>query len=151
VVSPKGYYMTDPEADEPEEGAGSIIPIIINPEYEGLTNEQLLNTSNWVHHTPYILPQGRATWEAPKLIKEKELEEKEDEEDEQEEENQPEPEVGPPPLNPVASDEGNINSHRTWLYSGLVHSVMLSVFTHKVFPRYVAVQSMAGCICSYLQ
>jgi radial spoke head protein 4A len=99
VVSPKGYYMTDPEADEPEEGAGNM-PIIINPEYEGLSNEQLLNVANWVHHTPYILPQGRVTFEAPKLIKEKE------EEEEEEEEPEVEPEQGPAPLTPIASDEG---------------------------------------------
>jgi radial spoke head protein 4A len=109
VISPKGYYMTDPEAEEPEEGAGNM-PIIINPEYEGLSNDQLLNVANWVHHTPYILPQGRVTWEAPKVIKEKTEEEKEeDEEEEAEEETAPEPEAGPAPLNTIASDEGKSN------------------------------------------
>jgi radial spoke head protein 4A len=100
--------MTDPEAEEPEEGAGNM-PIIINPEYEGLSNDQLLNVANWVHHTPYILPQGRVTWEAPKVIKEKTEEEKEEEEEEEaEEEAAPEPEAGPAPLNTIASDEGTL-------------------------------------------
>ncbi|KAJ3195504.1 Radial spoke head protein 4 A [Irineochytrium annulatum] len=63
VASPSGYYMFDPEEADGEEAESSTI--IINPEYEGLPNDALLNPTNWVHHVPYILPQGRVTWENP--------------------------------------------------------------------------------------
>jgi radial spoke head protein 4A len=70
-----------------------------------------LNTANWVHHTPFILPQGKISWEAPKLVKEEkegEEEEKEEEEEEPEEETPAEPETGPAPLTSISSDEGMI-------------------------------------------
>ncbi|KAJ3270098.1 Radial spoke head protein 4 A [Terramyces sp. JEL0728] len=107
VVSPKGYYMIDPEAEELEENNGNP-PIIINPEYEGLTNEQLTMSANWVHHVPYILPQGRCNWEAPKVLKEEvEGEEKEEEEEEEQDDeaNAAEPESGPSLLGVLTSDD----------------------------------------------
>ncbi|KAJ3260820.1 Radial spoke head protein 4 A [Boothiomyces macroporosus] len=107
VVSPKGYYIIDPEAEDVEENNGNP-PIIINPEYEGLTNEQLTSPGNWVHHVPYILPQGRCVWEAPKAIKEEvEGEEKEEEEEEEQEDdaNSAEPESGPSLLGVLTSDD----------------------------------------------
>ncbi|KAJ3019554.1 Radial spoke head protein 4 A, partial [Thoreauomyces humboldtii] len=66
VVSPAGYYAFDQEedADDDEEG-GANQRIIINPEYETLPNDQLVDPANWVHHVPYVLPQGRVTWENP--------------------------------------------------------------------------------------
>ncbi|KAJ3101101.1 Radial spoke head protein 4 A [Phlyctochytrium bullatum] len=67
VASPAGYYMFDPEEGENEDGEHSAT-IIINPEYEGLPNDALLSPSNWVHHVPYVLPQGRTTWENPPTI-----------------------------------------------------------------------------------
>jgi radial spoke head protein 4A len=108
VISPKGYYIVDPDAEEPDESSGSA-PIIINPEYEGNSNEQLLSISNWIHHIPYILPQGRVLFEAPKLLKEEaeKNEDEADEEDEGEEENTVEAETGPAVLNPVNNDDGN--------------------------------------------
>jgi radial spoke head protein 4/6 len=90
--------------------------IIINPEYEGLSNEALLTSSNWVHHVPYILPQGRTTWVNPSS-KEEGGEEGGEEENEDEENEDgdgdskdaseaAEPETGPAILSPLASDEG---------------------------------------------
>jgi radial spoke head protein 4A len=59
VVSPLGYYTFDPDGEDggADGEAGGNAAIIINTEYEGLTNENLLVSSNWVHHTPYVLPQ----------------------------------------------------------------------------------------------
>ncbi|KAJ3060048.1 Radial spoke head protein 4 A [Podochytrium sp. JEL0797] len=114
VASPAGYYTFDPE-DEGNEEEGHLPTIIINPEFEGLQNDALLLTSNWVHHVPYILPQGRVTWENPyaSLAKPDDEESPDDDEDgekeEGDEEEDPaataEPESGPPLLTPLASDE----------------------------------------------
>ncbi|KAJ3302502.1 Radial spoke head protein 4 A [Kappamyces sp. JEL0829] len=110
VVSPKGYYMVDPDAEESEEGN----------EYEGMANDQLANITNWVHHIPYILPQGKVVWEAPKQIKE-EKEEKEEDEEEPEEEAPVDPETGPLPLTAISSDEehGNVQAWSSRLCSKL--------------------------------
>lgn len=72
----------------------------------------MTSIGNWVHHVPYVLPQGRVTWEAPKVVKEEAEgdEEKEEEEEEAEDEgNSAEPETGPSPLTPITSDEGFFN------------------------------------------
>lgn len=65
------------------------------------------NLANWVHHIPYILPQGRVTWENPTAKTETEGEEEPEEEDADETEAQEvEPETGPSPLSPITADEG---------------------------------------------
>ncbi|KAI8925429.1 radial spokehead-like protein [Entophlyctis helioformis] len=109
VLSPNGYYMIDSEEAEAEEGAGGP-SIIINPEFEGLANDQLLNLANWVHHVPYILPQGRVTWENP--VARAENAEGGDDEDREEEEaseenaaDNIEPESGPAPLSVITADD----------------------------------------------
>jgi radial spoke head protein 4A len=83
-----------------------------------------------VHHVPYILPQGRVSYEAPKELKdaENDEEEKEDEE-EADEENGPEPETGPAVLNPVNSDEGILILPRTWFGSCMVVQSLLTFIT----------------------
>lgn len=113
VVSPLGYYTFDPEEDAGDGDASGNAAIIINTEYEGLTNENLLASSNWVHHIPYVLPQGRVTWENPHASP-KNDEEEEDEEDEEKGSNAGDsdsgadngPESGPALLSPVGVDEG---------------------------------------------
>lgn len=67
----------------------------LNADYENAENESFLNPEQWVHHTPFILPQGRAEW-VDTTVK------KEDEEDVPE----VEPETGPEFLRTVGSDEG---------------------------------------------
>ncbi|KAJ3088786.1 Radial spoke head protein 4 A [Quaeritorhiza haematococci] len=119
VVSPNGYYTFDPEEAENDENEQNST-IIINPEYEGAANEALLNLSNWVHHVPYILPQGRVTWENPYAALRANKEGGEDGEDEDDdaasnEDSQDsaegnedlEPEQGPPILSPLTADEDN--------------------------------------------
>jgi radial spoke head protein 4A len=107
VISPSNYYIPDPEEAE-SDSAGTNPPIIINAEYEGLSNEQLLLTSNWVHHVPYILPQGRVNWENPFVSKRdnEDEEAEEDEEKEEEEEARIEPETGPAILSAINVDDG---------------------------------------------
>ncbi|KND01845.1 uncharacterized protein SPPG_03635 [Spizellomyces punctatus DAOM BR117] len=113
VVSPSGYYTFDQEDENEDEENPQPQNIIINPEFESLSPEQLIDPANWVHHVPYILPQGRVTWENPLGQKgEEEANEDEDEEEgsdagegEEERENV-EPETGPGILSPLSSDEG---------------------------------------------
>ncbi|KAJ3170630.1 Radial spoke head protein 4 A [Geranomyces variabilis] len=117
VVSPTGYYAFDQEedADEDEEN-GAAQRIIINPEYEPLPNDQLVDPANWVHHVPYVLPQGRVKWENPTPPKNGDDEDGNDDEDRSDAgseggeggdgEGEPaEPETGPPILSPLAGDE----------------------------------------------
>ena len=85
--------------------------IIINTEFEGLPNDQLVSPANWVHHVPYILPQGRMTWENPFAKRgaedgEERDEEEEEKTDEEANEPEPEPESGPAILGPLNNDEG---------------------------------------------
>ena len=111
VISPSGYYIPDPEEAE-SDAAGNNPTIIINAEYEGLSTEQLLITSNWVHHVPYLLPQGRIVWENP-LVSKNSNEDEDDEEredDEEKEETRIEPETGPSILSNVNLDDGKLIS-----------------------------------------
>ncbi|KAI8806047.1 radial spokehead-like protein-domain-containing protein [Cladochytrium replicatum] len=114
VVSPAGYYTFDPDegdGDEPEQRT----TIIVNTEFEGLSNESMLSLSNWVHHVPYILPQGRVIWENPYAKKPSGGEDGEDEDEEEKDNDEQEenaeklegadPEEGPPILSPLAGDE----------------------------------------------
>ena len=87
------------------------IPIIINPEFEGLSNAELANAANWTHHVPYLLPQGRTVWENPTAKPEgEEEEEKEEGKEEEEPEEELEPEVGPALLSPISNDESTSQS-----------------------------------------
>lgn len=76
-----------------------------------------MNLSNWVHHTSYILPQGRTSWKNPYLAARAGAGEAEEEEDEDAEGSQAgdneknegknlEPEQGPALLTPLSVDEG---------------------------------------------
>jgi radial spoke head protein 4A len=106
VISPNGYYKFD---EEEEEGSGGSQSIVLNTEFEWPTNDTLLQTENWVHHVPYILPQGRVVWvdTTPKVEKkEEDGEEEKENEDKEEEENSVEAEVGPPILSPISEDRG---------------------------------------------
>ncbi|ORX86769.1 hypothetical protein BCR32DRAFT_324838 [Anaeromyces robustus] len=109
-ICPTGYYVFDTEDGEPEDTEGPQ-PIIVNTEFEALSNDQLLDLSNWVHHVPYILPQGKTSWENPFGSEEDEENEEEGSEEEgSEEENEAErvePESGPQLLTPISQDDEN--------------------------------------------
>lgn len=104
IISPQGYYMFEEDEDEDDEGARDTF--VVNPEFEGLSVSELIDTSftNWVHHIQYILPQGRCSWFNPNQKKDEEEEEEEEEDEEREEPDEPEPEVGPPLLTPLSED-----------------------------------------------
>ena len=84
--------------------------IIINPEFEGFPNDQLMNLTNWVHHVPYILPQGKVGWENPTARVESAEgdDEQRDDEDAGDEggDETVEPETGPALLTAISGDEG---------------------------------------------
>ncbi|TPX56079.1 hypothetical protein PhCBS80983_g04803 [Powellomyces hirtus] len=116
VVSPAGYYAFDQEddADDDDEG-GANQRIIINPDYESLPNDQLVDPANWVHHVPYVLPQGRVTWENPTPPKNPDDEDAGDDEDGSDagseggeggngDQEPAEPETGPAILSPLTGD-----------------------------------------------
>ncbi|ORX48989.1 hypothetical protein BCR36DRAFT_371054 [Piromyces finnis] len=110
TICPAGYYVFDTEDGEPEDTDGPQ-PIIVSTEYEALSNDQLLDLSNWVHHVPYILPQGRTLWENPFGSEEdEENDEENSEEEDNDEENEAEkvePETGPQLLSPISQDDEN--------------------------------------------
>jgi radial spoke head protein 4A len=74
------------------------LEVKLNEEYENADNDAFLNPEQWVHHTPYLLPQGRTEWINP-FPKD---EDKDDEEDGVE----AEPETGPEPLTSIGMDDG---------------------------------------------
>ncbi|KAI9343476.1 radial spokehead-like protein [Zopfochytrium polystomum] len=118
VASPAGYYTFDPQEGDGEDEEHQQT-IIINPEFEGVGNATLLSPSNWVHHVPYILPQGRVTWENPLANLPKKGGEDGDGDDgdgdgsdgdgegdgDGDEAENVEPETGPPILSPLVADE----------------------------------------------
>ncbi|KAI8614407.1 radial spokehead-like protein-domain-containing protein [Chytriomyces sp. MP71] len=124
VASPSGYYMFDPE-DEGNEEEGHQPTIIINPEFEGLQNDALLLTTNWVHHVPYVLPQGRTSWVNPYASLKKSEDEEGGDEDEEKEEGEgdgdenpadtAEPETGPPLLSPLVNDDDIPEGGPAWV------------------------------------
>lgn len=108
VVSPINYYIPDPEAAEVEEetdGAKVPKPIIINAEYETPSNEAFLNLDNWVHHVPFVLPQGRVVWQNPYPKQENQNEEEDDDNEIKADEIVAEPETGPDLLGSLSNDE----------------------------------------------
>ncbi|CAL8078648.1 unnamed protein product [Calicophoron daubneyi] len=110
-ISPEGYYHFGNEDEEEEEmedeEGGERQRYTKNEEYEPLTVDELANRNleHWVHHTSYILPQGRVTWWNPSKNLADDLEEfNEEEENGEGQELPPQPERGPPILTSIASD-----------------------------------------------
>jgi radial spoke head protein 4A len=143
VVSPAGYYIFDPE--ENDEDAENTMTIIVNPDYEGVANEALINLNSWVHHVPYILPQGRTTWVNPVR---KENESNDDDDDASNDDdasrnddaNEPSPETGPSILTPLARDEDH-NEMSAW--SGHLSSRMTPT---KYTPIYLRSTRWPGAV-----
>ncbi|CAH0550690.1 unnamed protein product [Brassicogethes aeneus] len=118
-ISPLGFYTFSPggegegeeeEEEEAEEGGDQQKTTYSeNPKYDPPPLKDLLDmsVSFWVHHTLYILPQGRTSWWNPNPLPEQ-GEEMDEEMGEGEEEKEkpigPEPETGPPLLTPCSED-----------------------------------------------
>ncbi|CAH8471844.1 unnamed protein product [Heterobilharzia americana] len=107
-----------------------------NEEYEPLSINELADPSleHWVHHTSYILPQGRVYWWNPKKGLDDDFDEFNDEEEGENEEdggkskNAVQPEHGPPILTPISSDL-SIFGQKPW-------SINIS---SKLIPEYASV------------
>ncbi|KAF7252215.1 hypothetical protein EG68_09150 [Paragonimus skrjabini miyazakii] len=104
--------------------------------------------ANWVHHTAYILPQGRTIWLNPKSKSQGENEgdasdDEEEDEGELEEPDEPEPETGPPLLTPLSEDaqvEG-ITPWTTRITSRLIPHYAYAVLSSNLWPGAHAVAS----------
>ena len=123
VISPNGYYKFDDEAD----GA-----VVLNTDFEWPSVEALLHLDSWVHHIPYILPQGRTTYtKARKLDAKDQAAEseaaKDDEEKKEEEEGDEDPnvETGPPLLAPVSEDKIGTTDNVCWTIKSSYINVQL--------------------------
>lgn len=95
VISPKGFYIS--EEDDADLDPSEVSPVQVNPEFEGLDPVDLLSQTNWVHHYPSILNQGRCSYFS--------LKEREDSDDEDEDKpNQDDTEFGPKILTEISED-----------------------------------------------
>ncbi|KAI4481115.1 hypothetical protein M0804_009741 [Polistes exclamans] len=115
-ISPIGYFTftgldEEEEIDEEMEEGGTLTE---NVHYDPLPVKDLVDPSmsNWCHHTPYILKQGRTVWWDPREKEEEVIEEEEEEEEEEEDMEKVEgtrtgdaiKETGPPLLSPLSED-----------------------------------------------
>ncbi|KAL0272707.1 UNVERIFIED_CONTAM: hypothetical protein PYX00_005574 [Menopon gallinae] len=103
-ISPLGFYTFNEEEEaEPEEEGALKTNYTENPDYEPVSIKDLTDPSMsfWVHHTPYILKQGRTTWWNPT---ENEAEGEEEEEGEGAPEEEEQKEIGPELLTPLSED-----------------------------------------------
>lgn len=117
-ISPLGYYTfggamggegEEEEEEEEKPGGEDKTTYIVNPKYDPPALRDLTDGSMsfWVHHSQYILPQGRTTWWNPNPLPETGMDEEMGEEEEGEEKPKvagPEPETGPPLLTPLSED-----------------------------------------------
>lgn len=71
LISPIGLFQFDDE-EEPEEGGQD--NYTLNVDFEGLGLAELIDPGldSWVHHSKFVLPQGRCTWWNPKSMEEME-------------------------------------------------------------------------------
>ena len=101
-VSPLRYYIFDEDDEEDAELEGRDT-FIQNVEYEGMEASELVDLSNWTHHSQYILPQGRTVWF--NTSKKGGGDDDDDEErSEVSEEEEVEPQTGPSLLAPLSED-----------------------------------------------
>ncbi|KAF7384842.1 hypothetical protein HZH66_011928 [Vespula vulgaris] len=109
-ISPIGYFTfggldEEEEIDEEMEEGGTLTE---NVHYDPLPVKDLVDPSmsNWCHHTPYILKQGRTVWWDPREREEGTLREEEEEEGEEDETRAGDAvrETGPPLLTPLSED-----------------------------------------------
>ncbi|XP_050487765.1 radial spoke head protein 6 homolog A [Bombus huntii] len=107
-VSPIGFF-TFGAGDEEEELMEEVEEggeLSENVHYDPLPIKDLIDPSmsNWCHHAPYLLKQGRVVWWNPKATQEEVKEEEVGEEEEEETRAGPQAEVGPPLLTPLSED-----------------------------------------------
>ncbi|XP_018650162.1 putative radial spokehead-l [Schistosoma mansoni] len=138
TISPINYYQFNEDEEEEQTEEDALRENFIeNPEYEPMTIYDLTDPTltNWVHHTAYILPQGRTVW-LNTAIKTKDELEDEMSEDEEEEPDEPEPETGPPLLTPLSEDAeiGGIPPWSTRITSQLIPHYAYAVLSSNIWP-----------------
>lgn len=122
-VAPNGFYATVDD-DENDDNVASDDEIDNNDketeaddEYEPLSMDELLMSTNWHHYRPHILQQGRVNW-----FDVKQLDDTDDQDDESkasddsertEEAEESRPEIGPSLLTPC-SDDTTVESVIPW-------------------------------------
>jgi len=129
-ISPTGYYMFDEEGTEEDEEEEIRDSYMVNMTFEGIPVRQLKEEYgfNWVHHSKYILPQGRCTWWSPAHKYRDDFDE--DEELEESETHLPQ-ETGPQLLLSVGNDKKVRGDHPAWSAS----------YSSKILP------AAENCVC----
>lgn len=82
-------------------GSGVIEP---NPDFEIRKISEYADITNWCHHTPFLLPQGRTVWWNPVQKLDDAFEDKDEEDEDKEEVEELQPETGFPLLTSAAED-----------------------------------------------
>lgn len=153
AISPINFYQFDEEEEEGAMEEDSLRESFVeNPEYEPMSIFELSDPSlaNWVHHSPYILPQGRTVWWNPSQKSERSEDggKTEDEDEELLEVDEPEPETGPPLLTPL-SEDAEVNGLSPWstrITSRLIPHYAYAVLSSNVWPGAHAIASgRSGC------
>lgn len=134
-ISPTGYFQFEEAEEEDADGKAPGV-IEVNPEFEISKITDLLELSNWSHHTSYILPQGRTTWYNPVQKADDEFEDGEEGDEEKEQPEELEPETGPQLLTSVAEDAkiNNLPPWSTHLTSAIVPQYALAVISSNLWP-----------------
>lgn len=110
-----------------------------NPKYEPVPLRDLIDGSMafWVHHTLYILPQGRTSWWNPNPLPEaEEMDEEMGEEEEKPKPIGPEPETGPPLLTPL-SEDASLEAVPPWsvrVSSDLTQDYAIAIVRSNLWP-----------------
>ncbi|CAH8487905.1 unnamed protein product [Schistosoma turkestanicum] len=139
IISPINYYQFNEDEEEQMEEDALRENFIKNPEYEPMTIYDLTDPTltNWVHHTAYILPQGRTVWLNTAIKTKDDLEDEMSEDEEEEEPDEPEPETGPPLLTPLSEDAeigGGIPPWSTRITSHLIPHYAYAVLSSNIWP-----------------
>ncbi|CAL8086167.1 unnamed protein product [Calicophoron daubneyi] len=147
VISPINFYQFDEDEEEAVEEDAFRESFVENPEYEPVSIFELIDAglANWVHHTAYILPQGRTIWWNPSSATRGEgASGRSEEEDEEEElEDEPEPETGPPLLTPL-SEDAEVQGQPPWstrITSHLIPLYAYAVLSSNLWPGAHAIAS----------
>ncbi|XP_065159724.1 radial spoke head protein 6 homolog A [Atheta coriaria] len=161
-ISPLGYYtfseeegegVDEEEEEEEDESEQELHPkgtpmktdFTENSRFDGLPLNDLLDPSMafWVHHSQYILPQGRTTWWNPNPDGELPGEEEQGEGEEEDEGdrdkprgNMAEPETGPPLLTSLGEDS-SLDAVAPWSVrtsSNINPTMAISIVRSNIWP-----------------
>ncbi|XP_066585645.1 radial spoke head protein 6 homolog A [Prorops nasuta] len=157
-VSPIGFY-TFGGLDEEEEIAEDFPQtdeLTENANYDPLPVRELLDFSNWCHHAPYLLKQGRVIWWDPHLDEDAEIDEELSEEEEEEEEEgagEKIKETGPSLLSPLSEDSVQDSTLVPWttrLSSNFQLDTAIAFIRSNIWPGAFAFTTNRKCANVYI-